>query len=111
MEGYLDIQRNILYGYQTYYFILFKDNLIYCTHKGEPKQGVINLKVAKIEKCPKSPNHIIVHTGLQEYYIRAKSNQNRDAWFNALKNPEYSSQFVFEDEISHLENLYQDFAK
>ena len=111
MEGYLDIQRNILLGYQTYYFILFKDTLIYCTHKGEPKQGVINLKVASIEKCPNSPLHITVHTGIKHYNIRADSGNTRDAWYNAIKNTHLSKPFIFEDEISQLENLYQDFVE
>ena len=34
MEGYLKLRVNLLSGFNRYYFILYRDNLIYCEDKG-----------------------------------------------------------------------------
>lgn len=43
MEGNLELWMNHIYRYKKYYFILFRDSLIYCDQKGGKKQGSFNL--------------------------------------------------------------------
>lgn len=48
MEGVLQKWVNILYRWKDFYFILYKDVLIYLDKKGGVKQGSIHLKISKI---------------------------------------------------------------
>jgi hypothetical protein len=52
MEGYLKLKVNLLTGFNKYYFILFRENLIYCEEKGGKKLGSFNLTISKIETNP-----------------------------------------------------------
>jgi hypothetical protein len=46
MEGYLKLMVNLLTGFNRYYFILYRDNLIYCEDKGGKKLGSFNLTIS-----------------------------------------------------------------
>jgi oxysterol-binding protein 1 len=84
MEGYLKKWINLLYGWQSRYFIIHEGVLIYCLQKDKPKKGQVHLSICSIRLVPSDPLRIVINYGMNEMHLRASSVQEKQKWYEAL---------------------------
>ena len=85
MEGYLNLWRNFLIGWNPYFFIIHEENLIYCSKKAGERLGTISLKIATIKTTEENPLKIIINTGISELILKANTIPEKIIWINQLK--------------------------
>ena len=83
MEGYLKKWVNL--RWQSRYFVLHDDILLYCEKLNGQIKGQIHLKVAAIILVPEDPLLFIIHTGISEMHLRASTVADKIKWVQALR--------------------------
>jgi hypothetical protein len=86
MEGYLKKWINLIFQWQSRYFIIHEGVLIYCLQKDKPKKGQVHLSICSIRLVPSDPLRIVINYGMSEMHLRASSVQEKQKWYEALIN-------------------------
>jgi PH domain len=85
MEGSLKVWINLLYRWQSQFFILHDGVLSYCDRKGGKMIGAIHMKVAKVALTAEDHLRIIINTGTGELHLRAGNVQEKSRWVSCLR--------------------------
>lgn len=86
MEGILDVWSGFLNlgTWSKRYFVLSENILTICKKKGGDMQAKIHMKVATIDPMDNDQRQFIIHTGINKFYIRTATSENKHKWISLL---------------------------
>jgi hypothetical protein len=85
MEGRLYKWGGFFTRWREYKYILHEGVLLEYNIVTNEELGAVHLAISKISVNPKQPLQVIIHNGISQIYLRAKTVKEKVEWFNALE--------------------------